>query len=400
MMKTAFTSLRAAGIAPVVATANEGDVPGNQDKIAAPACVEGAVTVGATNIAGDTMASYSNNGPLTMLLAPGGDIEEALVDYPPTIYPDSMMWASYPPYYGNPLLGATPEATHATDSEIVGVQGTSMAGPVVAGAFAVLKDKHPNASVDSLVSLLQTTGVDVTDSRPGYTVGAKKRINLTAALTASTVPTVDTFTGPTGSVNEGATTNLTLATTNASTCAMDNGIGNVATSGTIAVPAYASITVSCTGTYGDVDTATWTADSLNTRPTKPNGEAQMTLTSDSTARTGTISWTASTDADTVTGYRVFLDGTQVTTTTNTTYTFTDLSIGQTYTVAVYAVDTLGAVSLPSTRTMLLSAVAATPTTPATGLFNIFKGMNTNIVLSFGAMLSTASFVYFGKRRFF
>jgi Ca2+-binding RTX toxin-like protein len=60
------------------------------------------------------------------------------------------------------------------------MSGTSMATPQVAGAWALLKQKTPSASVDSLLSSLQSTGTPVTDTRVigGVT---KPRINIADA---------------------------------------------------------------------------------------------------------------------------------------------------------------------------------------------------------------------------
>ena len=60
-----------------------------------------------------------------------------------------------------------------------------MAAPHVTGAFAVLKEKSPNASVTDLLMILQTTGVAVTDGGNNIT---KRRINLGTAINALCTP--------------------------------------------------------------------------------------------------------------------------------------------------------------------------------------------------------------------
>ena len=58
----------------------------------------------------------------------------------------------------------------------------------------------------------------------------------------------------------------------------------------------------------------------------------------------TLSWTASTDNVGVVGYRLYLNGTQVGTSSGTTYTYSSLACGTSSTLGVAAVDGAGNVS--------------------------------------------------------
>lgn len=201
--KVANAGLIGAGIAPVVATGNSGDISSYANKISSPACVEGSIAVGATNIAGTTMASYSNNGPNTTLLAPGGDVvwDSTLKD--PNKYDLSSdlvicrgfwgerdSWDTIHDFYEDlgycpmPVFDAMQWLPVAGTNQYAMEMGTSFAAPMVAGAFAVLKQKAPEATVAELLQVLQSTGKPVTDSRDDYTVGAKKLIQVDAALEA------------------------------------------------------------------------------------------------------------------------------------------------------------------------------------------------------------------------
>jgi hypothetical protein len=197
LYRAAIASLASRQIAVVVSTGNEGTTSQNiidlgedsqvenANKIVFPACVEGAVAVSATNnnadansFIGSPMAYYANNGPLTTLLAPGGDASYG--------YRASAGWTDDIGELVLPLAMSNVASNMALDT----VQGTSFSAPMVAGAYAVLREKFPEASVAQLTQLLQETGTPIVDNRPGYTVGAKPLINVNAAL-ASELPEED-----------------------------------------------------------------------------------------------------------------------------------------------------------------------------------------------------------------
>ena len=140
--KAAIDNLRAVGIATVIAAGNDR----YKDNINAPGCISSAISVGATTDT-DQIADFSNIYPQIHLLAPGVDITSSVP--------------------GNKL-----------DS----FQGTSMATPHVAGAFAVLKQVNPDATVDEILALLQTTGDLVNDMRSGGIEVDMPRINLAQAV--------------------------------------------------------------------------------------------------------------------------------------------------------------------------------------------------------------------------
>jgi subtilisin family serine protease len=141
--KPIIDNLRSAGIATVVASGNGGLT----NAMSSPACVSTAISVGATTKS-DAVASFSNVSPLMSLFAPGQSINSS--------------------YVGGGFASAS---------------GTSMATPHVTGAWAVLKQAAPTASVDRILSALQETGIAISDTRPGGTV-TKRRINVASALTA------------------------------------------------------------------------------------------------------------------------------------------------------------------------------------------------------------------------
>jgi subtilisin family serine protease len=144
--KPIIDSLRSIGVASVVAAGNDGYT----SSMMTPACVSSAVSVGATDKS-DQVTWFSNAASFLSLFAPGEDIVSSV-----------------------------------TGGEFDIVSGTSMASPHVAGAWAVLKQAAPSASVADVLNALRSTGKPITDTRPGGTVTAP-RINVYEAL-ASLVP--------------------------------------------------------------------------------------------------------------------------------------------------------------------------------------------------------------------
>jgi subtilisin family serine protease len=146
-LKAAIDNLRAAGIATVVAAGNSGYT----DALSAPGCISSAVSVGATTKA-DAIPSYSNSAAFLKLLAPGSSI-----------------------------VSAVPHGLYAYMS------GTSMATPHVAGAFALMHQRDPSASVDAILARLRATGRSLADARNGRVFS---RIALADALAGWGAPAI------------------------------------------------------------------------------------------------------------------------------------------------------------------------------------------------------------------
>ena len=140
--KTAIDNLRAANIATVICSMNNGWTAA----IAAPACISTTVSVGSTTKS-DVVSSFSNSADILNLLAPGSSI-----------------------------LSSVPGGSYEAWN------GTSMAAPHVAGAWAVLKQTKPNATFSELLKALVSTGKSVTDTREGAENRVKPRINLLSAV--------------------------------------------------------------------------------------------------------------------------------------------------------------------------------------------------------------------------
>ncbi len=127
-------------------------------------------------------------------------------------------------------------------------------------------------------------------------------------------------------------------------CKLDSGTAAACTSPvTYSGLSAGSHTVTVTGTGATPATATWTVDT--TPPTVPSGlsanAASSTLVN--------LSWTGSTDANGVTGYDIYRNGTLLTTTsgTGTTYPDSSVSASKLYQYTVDARDGAGNVSAQS-----------------------------------------------------
>jgi len=145
--KFSIDNLRSVGIATVVAAGNNGAT----SALTSPGCISTAVSVGSTEKY-DVVSSFSNVSPFLSLLAPGG-----------------VILSSYP---GGTWISAN---------------GTSMATPHVTGAWAILKQAAPGASVTAILNALQQTGLPITDTRPGGGV-TTPRIRIAQALAALAPP--------------------------------------------------------------------------------------------------------------------------------------------------------------------------------------------------------------------
>jgi subtilisin family serine protease len=149
-MTAIIKQLRAAGIASVIASGNGGADNG----ITPPACISAAIAVGSTLDTSDAISNFSNHAAQVRLMAPGSGITSSV-----------------------------PGGGTATKN------GTSMATPHVAGAFALLRDVHHDATVDDIAAALECTGkpVDRMDIiRPRIDLGVARNFLLNPPNTPRT----------------------------------------------------------------------------------------------------------------------------------------------------------------------------------------------------------------------
>jgi subtilisin family serine protease len=128
----------------VVAAGNEYSV----SKLSFPACVSTAIAVGATTKS-NAVAVYTNSSPALDMWAPGSSIASSV--------PTDMSVSGY---------GSA--------------SGTSMAAPHVAGAFAVIDELMPTASLATKEYRIVKTGPSIKDPGNGIT---RRRLKLSSDLT-------------------------------------------------------------------------------------------------------------------------------------------------------------------------------------------------------------------------
>ena len=136
-----IANLRSVGIATVIASGNDGKTR----SLAFPACISSAVSVASTDKS-DQVSWFSDVASFLSLFAPGEQINSSV------------------PGGGFEVL-----------------DGTSMAAPHVAGAWAILRQANPTASVSTLLQTLQLKGLPITDTRGNKPI-TKSRIRILDAL--------------------------------------------------------------------------------------------------------------------------------------------------------------------------------------------------------------------------
>jgi serine protease AprX len=199
VLDTAVERLWRDGVTVVVSAGNRGEGVASY----APANDPFVITVGAT----DTMGTVSTGDDRTSDFSSRGRTQDAF-DKPELHAPGRRIVSLLP---GGTSLAAQAPLQNLIAGGYASMSGTSFSAPQVAGAAAILLQKHPTWTPDQVKWVLQETG----DSLSG---GSGRMLDLAAALT---------FAGTPGSANQGvaassfglesSTGGFTAATWNAAT---------------------------------------------------------------------------------------------------------------------------------------------------------------------------------------
>ena len=229
-LKTAIDTLRSVRIATVIAAGNDGYT----NAISAPACISTAVSVGATDDS-DSSASFSNRAPFMSLFAPGVAIGSSV-----------------------------PTGVFAAFS------GTSMAAPLVAGAWALVMQQNPAFTVTQVLNLLQTTGKPI-----AIAGGSIPRVRLGDAFGVPSLALDVAKAFAPNSIAYGGTSTLTVTLTNPNPVALTGTAFADTYPGGITNSATPGAATTCGGT---VTAAAWSTSLALTGGTVPaNGSCTVSV---------------------------------------------------------------------------------------------------------------------------
>ncbi len=230
----AIDAAAAAGVVPVVAAGNDFTDFG-YGSVSSPGSAPGAITVAAVD-ATDQIAGFSSAGPTPVSLEMKPDISA----------PGVSILSSLPA--GQGTFGI--------------LSGTSMASPHIAGAAALLKERHPDWTVPQIKSALEQSG-DPVHSASGAEVLSTREGGGVANLARADIPLL--FASPTGlsfgrlSPNTSASATVTLTDAGGGagdwivSTLVQTGSGSVSIPPTVTLPGSLVVTAQTTGaTAGDV----------------------------------------------------------------------------------------------------------------------------------------------------
>ncbi len=157
--------LRNMGVATVISAGNGASKNG----VAFPACVSSAISVGSVSSPRPSVELQDRPSPFTNVPVADANLPNRVGD---------RLLDLYAP--GESILSSIATAGGTTFAEY---SGTSMAAPLVAGTWALMKSVYARASVSQVVQMLRTTGAPIREQREGYDASlVVPRLNVSDAL--------------------------------------------------------------------------------------------------------------------------------------------------------------------------------------------------------------------------
>src|SRR5262245_18242143 len=233
LLVRALEGAAAAGVVPVVAAGNDFNDFGS-GSVSSPGSAPSAITVAAAD-SRNVIAGFSSGGPTPVSLQVKPDVTA----------PGVSILSSLPANQGTFGL----------------LSGTSMATPHVAGAVALLKERHPTWTVAQIKSALELTGVPVR-STTGAEVLSTREGGGMIDLTRADAPLV--FAAPSGlsfgalAPRASAVRNVTLTDAGggagawSATTVVQSGSGTVTVPPAVTVPGTLAVTATAVQSAGDV----------------------------------------------------------------------------------------------------------------------------------------------------
>lgn len=259
-----------AGCVLVAAAGNNGDGgedPANTNGVLYPAAYTECIAVGATN-SDDTKASFSEYGTWVDVMAPGGN--EAISGWS-SPYVTPLISTTFCNTYGINAYYGLSNSLFGTNAKYDGMQGTSMASPLVAGVAGLILSVNPSMTNVQVRNCITSTADNINSVNSSYTgqIGSG-RVNALAAVqcaqsSASVAPSV-AFVGSPLSICPGSTVSFTNQTTSSAaatyTWTFQGGTPATSTQTNVTVtyntPGVYSVTLTAHNTYGN-SVATQTA---------------------------------------------------------------------------------------------------------------------------------------------